>query len=345
MRLIKKSFLLVMVLLMLSLVGCSEENKFYKQIKQTYESNNWEETISLVNEFKEYYPEDKHVEELNQLAEDSIYQLNLIKGQELLNQMKEHNNKEEWNDLISLSKQVLSLIPNTDIANEAKKLAEDAQSKLDAIELASLYSDLQSSYTKEDWSSVINVAMKITTKFSSTDEAKTAKEYSDTASAKLLEIKNKRLKSLLGKFSKDVDEVEGNTFYMPNSIPKYVNDRCSFAVYLGTSKNNTWLRWRLSYTGDNWVFFEKIIINVDGEKWTRKFDYYNDISRDNKYGDVWEVADINPTNLDIQWIDKIASSTKTIVRFEGDNRSYDYTVTSKDKQGLKDILEAYELMK
>ena len=40
----------------------------------------------------------------------------------------------------------------------------------------------------------------------------------------------------------------------------------------------------------------------------------------------------------------IANSTKTVVRFEGDDYYYDYTVTDSQKASIRDMLIVYELL-
>ena len=42
---------------------------------------------------------------------------------------------------------------------------------------------------------------------------------------------------------------------------------------------------------------------------------------------------------------QIASSEKTIIRFAGKDYKYDMTVSDADKQGIQDILDAYNLVK
>ena len=102
------------------------------------------------------------------------------------------------------------------------------------------------------------------------------------------------------------------------------------------------LRIQANYTGDDWLFWEKLTINIDGEN-TYKNANYSDINRDNDYGDVWETYDYNATDLDVELLRKIVQSKKTIVRFEGKHYYKDVEVTAADKQGIKQMLTAYDI--
>jgi len=88
---------------------------------------------------------------------------------------------------------------------------------------------------------------------------------------------------------------------------------------------------------------DKIIINVDGEKYTKTFEY-GEIERDNDYGDVWEYVDMSVSESDKALLKKIANSKKTVVRFEGDQYHYDKTITQNEKYGITDILTAYDYL-
>lgn len=113
--------------------------------------------------------------------------------------------------------------------------------------------------------------------------------------------------------------------------------------YIGQSSSKTWLKLQYRYTGDSWIFFDSVTIVIDGEKYTKTFGY-NEVDRDNDT-EVWEWVHVNPTSSDIDMLWKIANSKETIVRFQGDTKHYDMTVSSADKKGIKDVLTAYELMK
>lgn len=183
------------------------------------------------------------------------------------------------------------------------------------------------------------------------DSAKNKVDNLDTLTAAKTELaslkaqaKEKEKNDAIAKLNSNTDKVEGITWYHSKTEPKYINTRCYIFPYIGQTSSRTWLRVQCNYTGDNWVFFEKIVFVVDGERYTKTFSYY-EIVRDNDHGDVWEVADFGPTNSDIQMLKDIANSTETIVRFQGDNYHHDFTIGAKDKQAIRDVITAYEFMK
>lgn len=168
------------------------------------------------------------------------------------------------------------------------------------------------------------------------------------ASTKLAELKEQEkeraLQQTLSSLQTETDKVEGITWYKPSTYPYYANSRSYVLPYIGQRDSSTWLRLKFHYTGDNWLFFEKITISIDGENYYKTYSYY-DVERDNGSGNVWEWVDISPTNADIEMLKKIANSKETIVRFQGDNYHYDLTVRSSDKTAINQVLTAYEALK
>ena len=138
------------------------------------------------------------------------------------------------------------------------------------------------------------------------------------------------------------DEVAGITWYKAKSMPVFGN-RSYILPYIGKRDyGRTWMKIRYHYYGSDWIFYNNIIIVVDGKKYYKSF--YK-IDRDNGSGYVWESVDDDTSDIDIIMLKAIAKSEKTIVRFNGDRGSRDIVVPTVDKQGIKYVLEAYENMK
>ena len=143
-----------------------------------------------------------------------------------------------------------------------------------------------------------------------------------------------------------VDDIRGVTFYEPNRMPKYMNSRCSFLPYIGmrsNNSNNNWMLLKINYAGDDWVFFKKITIAVDDERYYKTFSYY-DINRDNAGGMVGEIVDAEVSSADIEMLRKIVTSKKTVIRYDGDDYYHDYTLTDSDKSAIKDVLTIYDYL-
>lgn len=81
---------------------------------------------------------------------------------------------------------------------------------------------------------------------------------------------------------------------------------------------------------------------MDDERYEKSFNYYN-ITHDNGSRKVWEYMDtgyVSDSDVEIFWA--IANSTETIVRFQGDDYWYDFTVGDADKKAIREVLTAYE---
>lgn len=143
------------------------------------------------------------------------------------------------------------------------------------------------------------------------------------------------------------DKVQQVTIYLSKSRPKYIDERCYIYPYFGVLDNGTTeLHIELNYTDAQtdagWIFFNSVIFNIDGENITKSFSN-SQINRDNT-SIVWETADYVASVTDIEILRKIASSSETIIRFQGSNYSYDHTVTAKEKTAITDVLTAYEYL-
>ena len=157
------------------------------------------------------------------------------------------------------------------------------------------------------------------------------------------EDKEKRLNTALSRVKTNTDRVNGVTWYHPKQTPNYANIRSYILPYIGKFDSGlNVLHMVYHYTGDNWVFYDEIIFLIDGDRRTKTFSY-GDVDRDNGYGDVWERADTRPTKSEIEMLKKIAESKETIVRFQGDSKQYDFTVSAADKQAINDVLTIYEI--
>ena len=171
----------------------------------------------------------------------------------------------------------------------------------------------------------------------------------ESASAQLKTLKQEQAQQLLSTMRLEEDKIRGMRFYYPSAWRFYSNGswaadiRCFILPYLGQDDSRTWLRLVYNYTGDDWVFYDSVIVAADDERFTKSFNYF-DIVHDNGGGDVWEYIDTDVSASDIEMLWAIANSTETIVRFQGDDYSHDFTVTDSDKQAIREALTAYEAL-
>lgn len=177
------------------------------------------------------------------------------------------------------------------------------------------------------------------------DRVGSARDKLAEAQTAYQELKKAEAAKLLSQFRLEDDPVRGMKFYSSKVQPYYADVRSYVLPYIGmNSKDEVWLCAQLHYTGDNWVFFKKIIFSVDGKNTEKSYSYFNDIVRDNAYGNVWEYVNTANGSEYEDIFRAIASSGTTIVRFQGDNYRYDLTVSQKDKDAIQTVLDAYDAL-
>ena len=179
---------------------------------------------------------------------------------------------------------------------------------------------------------------------SDADAAKVGNADVLTAAAEQLKtLRQEQAQALLANMRVEKDDVRGMAFYYPQNFPNYIDTRCYVLPYIGQEGDNVWLRLLCDYTEDDWVFFEQITFAVDDERYYKYYNYF-DVVRDNDYGVVWEYVDTEVSDSDVEMLWAIANSTQTIVRFEGDEYYYDFTVSQGDKDAIREVLTAYEAL-
>lgn len=149
-------------------------------------------------------------------------------------------------------------------------------------------------------------------------------------------------KQALKKMRVKHDQVENNYWYYDKNSPLYDNSNGIY-LYFGKQKNNIpyTLRFKLSFTNNDWIFFKTLIFNIDGENYSI-IPKSSEINHDN-YEYIWETVDmpLSDDNGSRVIIEKIIKSKKTIVRFEGDKYYLDKTITKSQKNAMKRVIQAY----
>jgi hypothetical protein len=153
-------------------------------------------------------------------------------------------------------------------------------------------------------------------------------------------VSEKELKSALAKLRVKKDEVKNIKWYYDKTSPRFVNYN-GFYLYMGREgEGEPWLRLKIQYAGEDWLFIESYYINVDGETFQIS-PSYGEIERDND-STVWEWYDATPSSTDLYMLQKIANSKKTVMRIEGRQYYKDVTITQTQKNAIRNILTAYQ---
>lgn len=245
---------------------------------------------------------------------------------------------------IRASDEAQSLVSNYSILENAEKILEDAgvQKAIDAInQIGDVTLDSAEMIEAADaaYNNVEPARRSDVTNYNTLLEARSA------YSALEQQAKDQALQQAMSRLTKKVDSVENRTWYYPSCFPTYINTRNNVLPYLGEQNGHYWMRLVFDYAGNDWIFMDQAIINVDGSVVDTVDFGYMDVQRDTWLGaKLSEVADISPTDSQIETLRKIANSKKTTIRFKGTYQK-DFEVSAKDKQGIKDILAVYDAVK
>jgi hypothetical protein len=162
-------------------------------------------------------------------------------------------------------------------------------------------------------------------------------EESETATPA---VSDAEFKSALSKMRVVVDNVKNRKFYYDKSSPKYVNAN-GFHLYAGqVADTDPYLFLTIQYFGSDWLFIKSYFFNVDGQTYEIRPDY-GVIETDND-ADVWEWYNEPATTENIEMIQRIIESKKTVLRLEGTKYYKDVTITQTQKSALKNVLTVYQ---
>ena len=300
----------------------------------------WDRAASLGQELLEDYPDSPEAGQVDGLMEQVWAGQAAVEEEELFQEsneaLLEAYEDEDWEAVLEHARTVLNLRPDSPEAAAAEPMRQEAREYFEGV--------MAASYAYEDWFRMRDNAA-ILKKYFPEDES--AAEMYDTADGKIMELGAQAVSTFRTKY----DQIKGITWYYPASAPEYVNTRSAVYPYIGKyDSGSLYMRVNFNYTGDRWVFFDGVIVSIDGSNYTLPNDA-GDYQRDNAYGDVYESLDIvvdeygtNYEQAMALMLPLIARSEQTIVRFQGDERQYDLTVSQADKDGIMDILYGYAYM-
>ena len=300
----------------------------------------WDRAASLGQELLEDYPDSPEAGQVDGLMEQARAGQAAVEEEERFREsseaLQEAYEDEDWEEVLQQARTVLNLRPDSPEAAAAEPMRQEAREYFEGVMVAS--------YAYEDWFRMRDNAA-ILKKYFPEDES--AAEMYDTADGKIMELGAQAASTFRTKY----DQVQNITWYYPSSAPEYVNTRCTVYPYIGKyDSGRLYMRMKFNYTGDRWVFFDNIIVSIDGSNYTLPTGA-GEHKRDNQGGDVWETLDMSVDESGTNYeqaialmLPMIARSEQTIVRFQGDERQYDLTVSQADKDGILDILYGYEYL-
>lgn len=162
------------------------------------------------------------------------------------------------------------------------------------------------------------------------------------------EFKKKRKEQLLSKTVSFYDDIQEVTYIAPKGLePKFVDvkkGKTSFYPRLHISGDYAQLIVTSGFGQDDWVFTEKIIFNLDGERVTWDLEYGERGSEVSGGIYEWVVRGSLLYPHILTDIEKIVNAKDSKMRFQGD-RQRDYTITEDDKERFKLFLELFTYYK
>ncbi len=139
------------------------------------------------------------------------------------------------------------------------------------------------------------------------------------------------------------DDIKRMTWYYDKSTPQYTNYN-SLHLYIGKEKyGQPYLRFRIQYTADDWLFIESYVIKTDLNTYNIPTSY-GEVETDNGSGDIWEWYDVN-MDKKLYAITKDIVNSKTVkLRCNGKQYYKDRVISEKEKKGLQNVLDTYEAL-
>lgn len=227
----------------------------------------------------------------------------------LLGQIKTHYSNGDFNKIESLYSQIAKRHRGSSEQIEAEAIFSKARSSMDSIKQVE-------------------------------EKAEEEQRIKETAKAEAAE---KSRLAALRKLKRNVDDVSGITWYYQPYFTHYTNTNRT-SLYIG-SKPGTypWLRLMMSYTGDDWIFFERAYLSYDGNTKEVIFDRYSESDRDNGSGGVWEWLEISPDTEMVRFLKKMAESPNAKMRLTG-KYSKTRTLSDSERKGIREVIQGYEAL-
>lgn len=146
----------------------------------------------------------------------------------------------------------------------------------------------------------------------------------------------------VSKLKKEYDDISGTTWYYQPYFTHY-NNRNFTSIYIGKKKDRVWLRLKMSYNGDNWIFFENAYLSYDENTKSIYFNKYEDKQTDHDGGYVWEWIDVSVGNDLLTYLKEFQNGKSLKMRLSG-KYTHTRSLSTNEIKGIKDILLAYEVL-
>lgn len=134
------------------------------------------------------------------------------------------------------------------------------------------------------------------------------------------------------------DEIDFRFFISPQGDSL----RSDVQLYIGFNENDEWLRFKVKYYDDDWLFVSSYKVAADDYRWqSPKLTF----KRDHSSGSVWEWIDTSASEKELEVAKAIASANKATIRFQGSKYYSDKTLQEDQKSSIQQIIKLFNLMK
>ena len=166
----------------------------------------------------------------------------------------------------------------------------------------------------------------------------------NSAQEEKVQAEREAKRSALKNLKRNYDNVQNITWYYNKRFTHYNNTNHT-SIYIGQHglDGNVWLRLKMSYAGDDWIFFDKAYLSYDGNTLEIPFDKYEDRESDNSGGRVWEWIDVNVTPDILIFLSGLVNGNEVKMRLSG-KYSHTRTIPSSEVSAIKEVLLGYELL-
>jgi tetratricopeptide (TPR) repeat protein len=324
--------------------------KMAVKIEEDYAANkiSYQETIDYIKNIKEFWfaehVYDLSIDEINKLRDSKAsYEagIKLLADNNIIEGVKE------------LSK-VIKEDPNYDNAeNQINKVLPDLkkQALLEA----------ENAYKSKDYPGAVSFIELLYKYFENDPEVKEKLEFYKSENEKALA---QRKKELLSKTTSSYDDMKDETIIVPAGYStRYVNVSGNINIYPMITVDSSGKASFYIFAGfeqPDWIFFDHIIFNADGNKFTWLFDY-GEPRREVLGGTISEWAanfqgrvetlsafdeiNIDPGNLInvalIKEMTRLSNAKSAKIRFQGQGYR-DHVLTNHEKENLKIFIELYD---
>ncbi|MBX3173722.1 MAG: hypothetical protein KF709_04885 [Gemmatimonadaceae bacterium] len=155
-----------------------------------------------------------------------------------------------------------------------------------------------------------------------------------------------RLARALSSMRRTFDDVREIAFYTDRTIPvANSRDRRVFAYIVHPKGSNPFLRLKIRYSGDDWLFVRSFTFKVDDRTFEIVPEGSRDVERDNSaYSGIWEWYDIPAGAYEESLLRALAESRSATLRYNGSTYYSDRAVSSAEKQAIQRTFAALTVL-